>query len=134
MKLPKGIKRMRASASEETLSQALDIASSGGFNGFIRTTAPKGVKEAGVILYVDGRARIAVFQSPERSLYGPEALVEVKRISNNSSSTIRVEEFLAQNLDEVQTIVAKMKKAHIEAPDIERNLMGIDIETDYVNG
>ncbi len=130
MKLPKGIKRMRASASEDTLNQALDVASSGGFNGFIRTTAPKGVKEAGVILYVDGRGRIAVFQSPERSLYGPDALVEIKRISENSSSTIRVEEFLTQNLDEVQTIVAKMKKAHIEAPDIERNLMGIDIETD----
>jgi hypothetical protein len=130
LKLPKGIKRMRVSASEDDLKEALDLASSGGFNGFIRTTAPKGIKEAGVILFLEGRARIAVFQSPERSLYGPDALIEVRRVAGNKAATIRVEEFLAQNLDDVQNIVAKMKKARIEAPDIERNIMGIDIETD----
>ena len=130
MKLPTGIKRMRVSASEDDLKEALDLASSGGFNGFIRTTAPKGIKEAGVILFLEGRARIAVFQSPERSLYGPDALIEVRRVAGNKAATIRVEEFLAQNLDDVQNIVAKMRKARIEAPDIERNIMGIDIETD----
>ena len=130
MKLPKGIKRLRVSASEDALKEALDMASTGGFNGFIRTTAPKGVKEAGVVLYLEGRARIAVFQSPERSLYGPDALIEIRRVAGIKAATIRVEEFLAQNLDDVQNIVAKMKKAHIEAPDIERNIMGIDIETD----
>ena len=130
MKLPKGIKRMRVPASEDALKEALDMASTGGFNGFIRTTAPKGVKEAGVILFLEGRARIAVFQSPERSLYGPDALIEVRRVAGNKVATIRVEEFLAQNLDDVQNIVAKMRKARIEAPDIERNIMGIDIETD----
>ena len=130
MKLPKGIKRMRVSASEDALKEALDLATSGGFNGFIRTTAPKGIKEAGVILFLEGRARIAVFQSPERSLYGPDALIEIRRVAGIKAATIRVEEFLAQNLDDVQNIVAKMKKARIEAPDIERNIMGIDIETD----
>jgi len=130
LKLPKGIKRMRVSASEDALKEALDMASTGGFNGFIRTTAPKGIKEAGVVLFLEGRARIAVFQSPERSLYGPDALIEVRRVAGNKVATIRVEEFLAQNLDDVQNIVAKMKKARIEAPDIESKIMGIDIETD----
>jgi hypothetical protein len=133
LKLPKGIKRMRVSASEDALKEALDMASTGGFNGFIRTTAPKGIKEAGVVLFLEGRARMAVFQSPERSLYGPDALIEVRRVAGNKVATIRVEEFLAQNLDDVRTIVAKMKKARIEAPDIESNIMGIDIETDIAS-
>ncbi|MCK4969055.1 MAG: hypothetical protein KAS77_00955, partial [Thermoplasmata archaeon] len=130
MKLPQGIKRMRVTASEDALKKALDMALTGSFNGFIRSTAPKGVKEAGVILFLEGRARIAVFQSPERSLYGPDALIEVRRVAGNKAATIRVEEFLAQNLDDVHNIVTRMKKARIEAPDIERNIMGIDIETD----
>ncbi len=128
MKLPKGIKRMRTPASGESLSKALDLMGADAFNGYIRTTAPKGIKEASVIIFLEGRARIAVFQSPQRSLYGPDALHEVKRISGDPKSTIRVEEFLAQNLEEVEVIVKKMKKAQVETIDIERVLMGIDVE------
>ncbi len=130
MKLPKGIKKIRAPASEEGLSKALDLATATGFNGSIRTTAPKGVKEASVILFVDGKSRVAVFQSPQRSLYGPDALYEVKRIVSDPKAIIRVEEFLAQNMDEVNAIVKKMKKAHVEVIDIERVLMGIDVEVE----
>lgn len=130
MKLPKGIKKMRAAGSEGGLSKALDLTTDGGFNGYIRTTAPKGVKEASVVLFLDGRSKIAVYQSPQRSLYGPDALHEVKRISRDPKSTIRVEEFLAQNLEEVNTIVKKMRKAHVEVIDIERILMGIDVEVE----
>ena len=128
MKLPKGIKRLRAPASEEGLSKSLDLAMEGGFNGYLRTTAPKGVKEASVVLFMDGSARIAVFQSPQRSLYGPDALHEVKRIVKDPKATIRVEEFLAQNLDEVQVIVDKMRKAHVQNTDIERVLAGVEVE------
>lgn len=130
MKLPKGIKKMRAAASEETLSTALSITTGTGFNGYLRTTAPKGVKEASVIIFIDGNSKLAVFQSPRRSLYGPDALHEVKRIAIESGSTIRVEEFLAQNMDEVKGIVKKMGKAHVETIDIEKVLMGIDVEVE----
>jgi DNA repair exonuclease SbcCD ATPase subunit len=130
LKLPKGIKKMRVSASEDALSKALDLGSSSGFNGYIRTTAPKGVREATVIIFIDGKSKIAVFQSPGRSLYGPDALHEVKRIAEDSASTIRVEEFLAQNMDEVKAIAKKMRKARIEVHDIERVLMGIEVEVE----
>ncbi len=121
---------MRAPASEEGLAKSLDLATAGTFNGYIRTTAPKGVKEASVIIFMDGSARIAVFQSPQRSLYGADALHEVKRIAKDPKSTIRVEEFLAQNLDEVGVIVNKMRKAHVEAIDIEKVLMEVDVEVE----
>jgi len=119
---------MRAPASEEGLSNALSLATGSGFNGYIRTTAPKGVKEASVILFIDGRSRVAVYQSPQRSLYGADALHEVNRIAHDPKSTIRVEEFLAQNMDEVNAIVKKMAKAQVGVIDIERVLMGIDVE------
>ncbi len=134
MKLPKGIKRMRAPASEEGLAKSLDLATAGTFNGYIRTTAPKGVKEASVIIFMEGSARIAVFQSPQRSLYGADALHEVKRIAKDPKSTIRVEEFLAQNLDEVGVIVKKMRKAHVEAVDIEKVLMEVDVDVEPSEG
>lgn len=124
MKLPKGIKRLRVAASEDALAKAIDLASNPSFNGYIRTTAPKGVKEASVIIFVEGTSRVAVFQSPQRSLYGPDALHEVRRISGDTSSTIRVEEFLAQNMEEVNGIVSKMRKAHIKASDVDEYLMG----------
>jgi len=124
LKLPKGIKRLRVSASEDAMAKAIDLASNPSFNGYIRTTAPKGVKEASVIIFVEGTSRVAVFQSPQRSLYGPDALHEVRRISADTSSTIRVEEFLAQNMEEVQGIVSKMRKAHIKPADIDQMLMG----------
>jgi DNA repair exonuclease SbcCD ATPase subunit len=130
LKLPKGIKKMRAPASEEGLAKALKLATSAGFNGYIRTTAPKGVKEASVVLFIGGTAGMAVFQSPQRSLYGSDALHEVKRIAHDPKSTIRVEEFLAQNMDEVNGIVKKMRKAQIEGFDIERVLLGIDVEVE----
>jgi hypothetical protein len=134
LKLPKGIKKMRAPASEEGLAKALKLATGSGFNGYIRTTAPKGVKEASVVLFIDGTAGMAVFQSPQRSLYGADALHEVKRIAHDPKSTIRVEEFLAQNMEEVNAIVKKMRKAHVEGIDIERVLMGIDVEVEDKEG
>jgi predicted nucleic acid-binding Zn-ribbon protein len=130
LKLPKGIKKMRAAGSEVGLSNALKLATGTGFNGYLRTTAPKGVKEASVILFIDGSSRLAVFQSPQRSLYGADALHEVKRIAYDPKSIIRVEEFLAQNMDEVKAIVKKMRKAEVEIIDIERVLMGIDVEVE----
>jgi hypothetical protein len=130
LKLPKGIKRMRISASEEGLENALSLARVDAFNGYIRTTAPKGVKEASVVIFMAGKAGMAVFQSPQRSLYGPDALHEVKRIVKDPKATIRVEEFLAQNLEDVQVIMNKMRKARVEAIDVERVLMGVEVEVE----
>jgi pilus assembly protein FimV len=120
LKLPKGIKKMREAASQESLRGAFDIASDRDFNGYIRTTAPKGVKQAGVVLFLRGEPKIAVYQSPARSLYGPDAINEVRRVSTTPGSTLRLEEFLAQTMDEVHIIVRKMRKARIEEKDVHK--------------
>jgi hypothetical protein len=129
LKLPKGVKRMREEASEEVLEKALTVTSVDGFNGYIRTTAPKGVREAGIVLFLEGSARIGVYQSPERSLYGPDALLEIKRIVGIKGATIRVEEFLAQTMDDVKGIVAKMAKARLDAKHMKEKLRGKAVTT-----
>jgi hypothetical protein len=124
LRLPKGIKKLRESASEETLHRALGLTSKDAFNGFIRATAPKGVKEAGIVLFLDGKVQIAVYQSQQRSLYGPDALPEVKRVGTTDGAFIRVEEFFSQTMDEVGSIVKKMRKARVTSGDMEKVLQG----------
>ena len=79
MKLPKGVKKLKVEGSAEALKKAIVKFCTEEFNGYIRVTAPKGVRKAGIVLFLQGLPQISVYQSADRSLYGADALPEIKK-------------------------------------------------------
>ncbi len=118
MKLPKGVKRLKTSGSKTALQDAIGTLCSTEFNGYVRASAPEGVKEACILLFLQSIPQLAVYQSPDRSVYGPEALAELVRISQSPASIVRAEAFFAHDLVEVDTIVTKMRKAAVTTKDL----------------
>ena len=118
MKLPKGVKRLKTSGSRTALQDALTTLCSTDFNGYVRASAPEGVKEACILLFLQSIPQLAVYQSPDRSVYGAEALAELVRISQSTASIVRAEAFFTHDLVEVDSIVTKMRKAAVTSKDL----------------
>ncbi len=118
MKLPKGVKKLKVEGSAEALKKAIVKFCTEEFNGYIRVTAPKGVRKAGIVLFLQGLPHISVYQSADRSLYGADALPEIKKLADLKGSVVRVEEFFAHTLEEVDKIVTKMAKAMLTSEDL----------------
>jgi hypothetical protein len=118
LKLPKGVKRLKSSGSPTALQDALNQLCAEEFNGFVRASAPQGVKEACILVFLQNIPQLAVYQSPDRSVYGPEALVELVRISKAAGSVVRGEAFFAHDLVEVDAIVTKMRRASVSGKDL----------------
>ena len=118
MKLPKGVKRLKTSGSRTALQDALTTLCSTDFNGYVRASAPEGVKEACILLFLQSIPQLAVYQSPDRSVYGAEAIAELVRISQSTASIVRAEAFFTHDLVEVDSIVTKMRKAAVTSKDL----------------
>lgn len=118
MKLPKGVKRLKASGSRTALQDAIGTLCASEFNGYVRASAPEGVKEACILLFLQSIPQLAVYQSPDRSVYGAEALSELVRIAQSPASIVRAEAFFTHDLVEVDTIVTKMRKAAVTGKDL----------------
>ena len=118
MKLPKGVKKLKTAGSKTALADAITQLCAQEFNGHIRVTAPQGVKEAGILVFLQSIPQLAVYQSPDRSVYGQEALVEIGRISAYDGSVVRAEAYFTHDLVEVDSIVSKMRKAAVNEKDL----------------
>ena len=118
MKLPKGVKKLKTAGSKTALADAISQLCAQEFNGHIRVTAPQGVKEAGILVFLQSIPQLAVYQSPDRSVYGHEALAEIGRISTYNGSVVRAEAYFTHDLVEVDGIVSKMRKAAVGEKDL----------------
>jgi hypothetical protein len=118
LKLPKGVKKLKTAGSKTALADAIAQLCAQEFNGHIRVTAPQGVKEAGILVFIQSIPQLAVYQSPDRSVYGQEALAEIGRISTYNGSVVRAEAYFTHDLVEVDSIVSKMRKAAVSEKDL----------------